>query len=135
MICNRHRAISILFGYDPALLDYLFTSSRQGLVRPASALMREAVLIGQAAPVQVAVALDFWDGGRRSRLLDVTRLLDANRYDCFIAALEYYVAAGAGACLCSGCSQRRLKTRNTEATRVARLPGPPSFEEDTNVRA
>jgi len=135
VICNRHRAISILFGYDPALLDYLFTSSRQGLARPASTLVREAALIGQAAPVQVAVALDFWDGGRRSRLADVTRLLDAHRYDCFIAALEYYVAAGAGACRCHRCSQRRPKTQKTVAKRVALLPGTPSFEEDTNVRA
>lgn len=109
MICNRHRAISILFGYDPALLDYIFAPSRRRLARPAGVLAREAALIGPAAAVQVVVALDFWDGGRRSRLLDVTRVLDANRYDCFTAALEYYVAAGAGSCRCAACNRRRRR--------------------------
>lgn len=109
MICNRHRTISILFGYDPALLDYVFAPSRRRLARPAGVLAREAALIGPAAAVQVVVALDFWDGGRRSRLTDIARALDANRYDCFTAALEYYVAAGAGSCHCEACSRRRQR--------------------------
>lgn len=107
MICNRHRAISILFGYDPALLDYIFAPSRRRLARPAGVLARDAALIGPVAAVQVAIALDFWDDRRRSRLADVTRVLDANRYDCFTAALDYYVTSGAGSCRCDACSQRR----------------------------
>ncbi len=113
MICNRHRAISILFGYDSALLDYFFAPSRQGLARSACVLAREATLIGSTAAMQVAIALDFWDGGRRSRMLDIARLLDANRYDCFTAALEYYVAAGADSCRCQACSRRRPRIANS----------------------
>ena len=106
MICHRHRAVSILLGYDPALLDFVFAATRTKLRRSPQTLGRESVLIGLQEHMQVKIALDFWDGGRRTCLTDIPRHLDSNRYDCFVAAMAYYVAAHAGVCRCNSCRNR-----------------------------
>lgn len=107
MICNRYRAVALLLGEDPGLVRFIFDEQLRTLAASPRALSREAELIGWKASVQVDIALDIWCGSRRTRLIDVLRALDAARYDCFTAALEYYVASGAGGCRCKDCLQRR----------------------------
>ena len=107
MICHRHRAISILLSYNPDLLDFIFSSCRRLLRHPGRTLVRESILIGPQEHLLTKIALDLWDGKIRTSLIETVTGLDRNRYECLVAAMEYYQASAAHTC--RACYQHTAK--------------------------
>lgn len=103
MICRRHRAISLLLGYEPHLLDFLFVPARTRLKAGARTLKREAAILGPQRHLLVKIALDIWSGTGGTRLSDPCRILAPHHYDCFLTAMEYLGATAALGCRCGHC--------------------------------
>ena len=120
MICRRHRAISLLLAYDPAILDFLFAPSRARLAYGARTLKRESALLGTQRHLLVKIALDIWSDSGGARLAEACHILAPHHYDAFLAAIEYLGATVALGCGCPHC--RTLGASGAATKRTASRP-------------
>jgi hypothetical protein len=110
MICRRHRAISLLLGYEPYLLDFLFVPARTRLKAGPRTMKREAAILGPQRHLLVKIALDIWSSTGGTRLSDTCRILAPHHYDCFLTAMEYLGATAALGCRCGHCQTLTAKS-------------------------
>jgi len=106
-ICRRHRAISLLLGNDPAVLDFLFDRNRTCLNDASETIRKEASLLSPPEELLAKIALDIWDESGHAKLTETYRILPDYRYECFMLAMEYL-----GTTAYNGCKYLRCRASN-----------------------
>ena len=86
--CQKWHAISLLLANDPRLLDFIFTEDRLELQASPQELLAASACFSSGQKVLIQVALDFWSGLGGASLENIVSILDLERFEGFLLALE-----------------------------------------------